>query len=233
LIGSNRHTRRPGLQERWKYVVDSLESIIPIYELGSSRIALFSDKAMRAQVVDFAVSKGSLILDLGSGPGTMTRLVIKVGGRAVLLDVSRRMLLSTPRLERIQATFEHLPFRSDIFDGVVAGFSLRDSRDLISVLHEVRRVLKIDGRFSFCDLGKPDSSIRSIAIALYLQLLVPLIGLMTGGRAGLRFSSLYDTYMLTLRNGSLIRLLENYFKDVSLTTKQLGGSIVVKCYGRL
>ncbi len=44
--------RRPGLQSKWGHVVDSLEAIIPIYETGSSRIALFSDARMREEVAD-------------------------------------------------------------------------------------------------------------------------------------------------------------------------------------
>src|SRR2546428_14110870 len=60
--------RRPGLQERWQHVVNSLERIIPVYELGSNRIALFADTQMRTQAVKFAVRKEEMILDLGSGP---------------------------------------------------------------------------------------------------------------------------------------------------------------------
>ncbi|MBI3115951.1 MAG: hypothetical protein HYZ12_01290, partial [Thaumarchaeota archaeon] len=69
--------------------MESLERIVPIYEKGSRRIALFSDKEMREQVVKFAVRGGSSILDLGSGPGTMAAIVSAAGGRPVLLDVSR------------------------------------------------------------------------------------------------------------------------------------------------
>ncbi len=67
--------RRPGLQDKWGYVFDSLESIIPIYETGSRRIALFSDSRMRERVVEYAVKGPGFVLDLGSGPGTMARVV--------------------------------------------------------------------------------------------------------------------------------------------------------------
>ena len=222
-------SRRPGLQGRWRWVFDSLESIIPIYERGSSRISLFSDSRMRAEVIEFAVDEGSLVLDLGSGPGTMAALVAKAGGTPLLLDASMRMLRAARGADKVQAVFEHLPFREGTFASVVAGFSLRDSMDLVTALGEVARVTKRGGRFSFCDLGKSDSYGRAVVLGAYIRVAAPLIGAMTGGRNGLRFGSLFETYLLTLPNGSLARLLRRFFSDVSLRAARLGGSIVVRC----
>ncbi|MBI3023623.1 MAG: methyltransferase domain-containing protein [Thaumarchaeota archaeon] len=209
--------------------MDSLEGIVPIYEKGSRRIALFSDKEMREQVVKFAVRGGSSILDLGSGPGTMAAIVSAAGGRPVLLDVSRTMLHSAPPFDKVQSTFESLPFRDGVFDGVVAGFSLRDARDLQATLQQIRRVIVRGGRFGFCDLGKPTSAIRSLIMAVYLRAAVPLIGLLTGGRSGLGFASLYQTYLLTLDNRTMVQLLGSYFPDVAIKATQLGAAIVVTC----
>src|SRR5271157_5992036 len=78
--------RRPGLQRRWAYVVNSLQRIVPSYELASSRISLHADARMRSEVVRFAVAKRSLVLDLGAGPGTLSRVVRDRGGDPVLLD---------------------------------------------------------------------------------------------------------------------------------------------------
>lgn len=210
-------------------MVQSLEGIIPIYETGSRRIALFSDKEMREQVVRFAVKRGSSILDLGSGPGTMAAVVSAAGGRPVLLDVSRRMLHSAPPFDKVQSTFESLPFRAEVFDGVVAGFSLRDSRDLQAALEHISRVIIRGGRFGFCDLGKPTSAIKSLIMAVYLRAAVPLIGLLSGGRSGLGFASLYQTYLLTLDNRMMAQLMGTYFRDVALRATQLGAAIVMTC----
>ncbi|MCS4539237.1 MAG: methyltransferase domain-containing protein [Thaumarchaeota archaeon] len=209
--------------------MESLERIVPIYEKGSRRIALFSDKEMREQVVKFAVRGGSSILDLGSGPGTMAAIVSAAGGRPVLLDVSRTMLHSAPPFDKVQSTFESLPFRDGVFDGVVAGFSLRDARDLQATLQQICRVIVRGGRFGFCDLGKPTSAVRSLIMAVYLRAAVPLIGLLTGGRSGLGFASLYQTYLLTLDNRTMVQLLGSYFPDVAIKATQLGAAIVVTC----
>ncbi len=224
-------SRRPGLQAKWKGVVDSLEAIIPIYEKGSSRISLFSDKAMREEVASFAVEgeKGGLVLDLGAGPGTLSRVVSQAGGVPVLADASRKMLARAPEFDRVQCVFEHLPFRPGTFGAAVAGFSLRDSQDLETALTEIRRAIRGGGRFAFCDLGKPASRVKASLVGAYILVAPPLIGFLTGGRSGLRFGSLHDTYKLVLDNKSLGRLLSGYFRSVAVKERQMGGSIVVRC----
>lgn len=222
-------SRRPGLQSRWRQVYDSLESIIPIYERGSSRIAFFSDAEMRREVVAFAVRGRGLVLDLGSGPGTLSRVVSGAGGTPVLVDASMKMLRAAGSDLAVRAVFEALPFRDSAFDSVVAGFSLRDSRDLFAAVSEVRRVMADGGLLSFCDLGKPDSFLKAVVLGAHIRVGVPLIGALTGGRNGLRFASLYDTYLLTLSNGDLAAVLRRSFSSVALKEKSLGGSIVVSC----
>jgi len=223
--------RRPGLQGKWGHVVNSLEKIIPAYEVGSKRIALFTDNRMRIEAAAFVSFRGNLVLDLGSGPGTMARLIERFGASPLLLDVSRRMLSFAPQQTKVQGSFEYLPFRDRSFTGIASGFALRDSLDLLSALGEIRRVLVRDGKFAFCDLGKPDSNAAMIAIALYLRLFAPVIGLLSAGLVGLKFGSLYDTYMLALRNDQLAQTLSKFFRDVKVQTLQMGGAIVVKCAG--
>jgi ubiquinone/menaquinone biosynthesis C-methylase UbiE len=221
--------RRPGLQNKWPQVINSLQEIIPSYERASSRISLYADLRMRPEAVNFAVRSGALVLDLGAGPGTMSRLVSQRGGIPVLVDVSRPMLNASSFENKVQAVFEHLPFRAGCFDAVVSGFAIRDAEDLLRAVSEVARILKLEGKFSFCDLGRPDSDAGALALACYLRIVPGLIGLMTVGRAGLRYGSIYDTYVLTLRNSELSSLLSRHFREVRLVGSQLGGSIVVKC----
>ena len=222
---------RPGLHSKWKGVVDSLEAIIPIYEKGSSRIALFSDKAMREKVASFAVEegKGKLVLDLGAGPGTLSRVVARAGGVPVLADASRKMLANAPEFDRVQCVFEGLPFRPGTFGAAVAAFSIRDARDLETALGEIREAVRPGGRFAFCDLGKPASKAKAMAVGAYIRVAPPLVGFFTGGRPGLRFGSLHDTYRLVLDNRSLALLLSRFFRSVEMTEGRLGASVVVRC----
>jgi len=219
--------RKPGLQRKWAYVVNSLQEILPSYEVASSRISLFADKRMRREAVRFATRKGGLVLDLGAGPGVMSRVVKVVGGDPVLLDASRAMLSASGFPNAVQAVFEYLPFREGVFDGAVSGFAVRDAHDLNAALGELAGVLKPGSRFAICDLGKPDDPFSALAVAVYLRVVPSIIGLATSGRSGLRYGSLFDTYALVLHNSELTALLRKYVGPTSIHETQLGGSIVV------
>ncbi len=147
----------------------------------------------------------------------------------MLVDASHKMLRTAGSELMVQAAFEALPFREGIFKSVVAGFSLRDSRDLATAVGEIRRVIAKGGRFALCDLGKPDSFPQAVLLGIYIRVAVPVIGAVTGGRMGFSFESLFATYLLTLKNGALSSLLGRCFSVVELRTRQLGGSIEVFC----
>jgi hypothetical protein len=68
-----------------------------------------------------------------------------------------------------------------------------------------------------------------LVIATYLRTLPSLIGLITAGKEGLRYGSLFDTYMLVLNNSELKSALSVVFRGVSLREGQMGGSVVVTC----
>ena len=221
--------RKPGLQRKWAYVVNSLQEILPSYELASSRISLFMDRRMRREAVAFAVRRGALVLDLGAGPGTLSRVVVEAGGDPVLLDASRVMLKASGFSNAVQAVFEHLPFRMGVFDGAVSGFAVRDAHDLKASLSQLAGVLRPGARFAICDLGKPDDPFRALIVGMYLRVVPSVIGLATTGRAGLRYGSLFDTYVLVLHNSELASLLGKYLGRASIHETQMGGSIVAKC----
>ena len=219
--------RRPGLQHKWANGVNSLLEIVPSYEQASSRISLFADRRMRREAVSFAVGKGDLVLDLGAGPGTMSRVVTRLGGDPVLLDASRVMLKASGFPNAVQAIFEHLPFREGVFDGAVSGFAVRDAHDLPVALAQLSRVLKPRGRFAICDLGKPDDPIRALAVAVYLRTIPPISGAASTGRVGLKYGSLFDTYNLVLHNSELTAIFSKFIGKTSIHETQMGGSIVV------
>jgi demethylmenaquinone methyltransferase / 2-methoxy-6-polyprenyl-1,4-benzoquinol methylase len=218
--------RRPGLQHKWAYVVNSLQEIVPSYEQASSRISLFADRRMRLEAVSSAVRKGDLVLDLGAGPGTMSRVVARLGGEPVLLDASRVMLKASGFNNAVQGIFEHLPFREGAFDGAVSGFAVRDAHDLPIALAQLSYVLKPEGRFALCDLGKPDDPIKALAVAMYLRTVPPIIGMASTGKVGIKYGSLFDTYNLVLHNSELTAILSKFIGKTSIHETQMGGSIV-------
>ena len=91
------------------------------------------------------------------------------------------------------------------------------------------RVLKSGGRLAFADLGKPGSAFKAVLIGVYMRTAPTLIGILTAGRAGIPFGSLYVTFSLVLNNPQLASALRPWFGQVSIHERQMGGSIVVKC----
>jgi demethylmenaquinone methyltransferase / 2-methoxy-6-polyprenyl-1,4-benzoquinol methylase len=221
--------RKPGLQDKWTHVVTSLEAIVSSYEEASSRISIYADKRMRAEAVAFVVRRGDTVLDVGAGPGTMSRTVTKLGGNPVLLDASRVMLKASGFTNAVQGVFEQMPFREAVFDGAVSGFAIRDARDLPVALEQLDMVLKPGGRFGLCDLGKSDNSLEALVVAVYLRIVPTIIGLATTGRAGAGYGSLYDTYNLVLHNADLLTLISRLLGEASIHQTQFGASIVIKC----
>ena len=84
------------------------------------------------------------ILDLGSGPGSLTAQVS--GLRVVALDVDLGGLKRNPGEWRVCGGSDRLPFAVGSFDLVICHHSLEHFRDTSTVLNEIRRVLKPEGR---------------------------------------------------------------------------------------
>ena len=99
-------------------------------------------------------------------------------------------------------------------------------------LAQLSRVIRPEGRFALCDLGKPDGPIREVIVAMYLRVMPTFIGLATTGRAGMKYGSLFDTYQLVLHNSELASALSKYIGPTTLHETQMGGSIVAKSLKR-
>ena len=98
--------------------------------------------------------RGMRVLDAGCGEGYLSRLIARQGAEVVAVDFSRVLLeiakRRTPKESNItylHANLEALDGLADrTFDLVVSSMVLQDVPDHASALHEMRRVLKDDGR---------------------------------------------------------------------------------------
>jgi 2-polyprenyl-3-methyl-5-hydroxy-6-metoxy-1,4-benzoquinol methylase len=95
------------------------------------------------------VSPGTRVLDLGCGLGEFTASLVAQGADAVGCDVAeealRRARARHPGIEFVQSG-EELPFEVGSFDAVWAGEVLEHVQDVLGLLAEVHRVLRVDGR---------------------------------------------------------------------------------------
>lgn len=227
-----------GLGSSWGQVLDVLEQIIPVYDRVNSFISLGKDREFRERGILGRVNKGDMVLDAGSGFGNMSKTAMKICEDDLeisLYDPLRPMLKNTGRLfaktpSLTCGVFEHLPFKDGRFDAVLCGYSLRDAISLRIAISEVHRVLKKGGRFVIVDLGKPDNPVIRAGVSFYLRAILPAIALAAGGRLGLKFAALYDTYRLWPQNKTLESLLLEKFERVEFDTGMMGGAVIVAAY---
>ncbi|MEM3613765.1 MAG: class I SAM-dependent methyltransferase [Nitrososphaerales archaeon] len=229
---------RYGLGLFWHKIEDALKSLIPVYDKVNRVISLGQDiRFRRLGVIKAIRGEDLIVLDAGCGPGTLTDLILKQTDyikQIILLDPIRAMLnqskrrLNDERTYFVQAVFEYLPFKNEVFDAVVSAFALRDAFDLSSAISEISRVVKtVGGRLLIVDLGKPENMLLQAAIGVYWRIFAPLLALAYIGRYGSIYRLLYLTYVKLPTNPALKRLIKRFFKYVDLEEKLVGGVVIL------
>jgi demethylmenaquinone methyltransferase/2-methoxy-6-polyprenyl-1,4-benzoquinol methylase len=222
----------------WKEVIGVLRSIIPVYDKVNKSISLGQDDKYRESGLRGHISQGDLILDAGSGFGNMSSKALEIlndNARVILHDPIREMLnyaqnQNSRRLNLSCGVFEYMPFKESSVDVVLCGYSLRDSFSLVEAISEVHRVLKNEGRFIIVDIGKPDNVLLRSFVTFYLRYILGIIAYSVSGKRGLRFKTLYGTFVRWPKNALLNDLLLNKFSKVKFTKKMFGGAIIVVAY---
>jgi demethylmenaquinone methyltransferase/2-methoxy-6-polyprenyl-1,4-benzoquinol methylase len=229
-----------GLGSRyWPEVIEVLRAIVPVYDRVNRVISLGKDEEYRQHAIRGRVMKGNTVLDAGSGFGNMSRVALaETGGdaRIVMYDPIPEMLANVrnvfgaahPSLS--SGVFERMPFRDCMFDAVMCGYSLRDAIDLEQAIAETHRVLRPGGRLIIVDLGKPDSVLKRWVVTTYLKHFLGISAYFVAGRAGLKFKTLYGTFLRWPKNSRLEEMLRAKFSRVVFDKGMLDGAIMVAAY---
>ena len=90
---------------------------------------------------------GARVLDLGAGTGVASDALLEVGTQPVGVDLAVEMLQhrQASRPPGVAGDAQRLPFRTGVFDAIVAAFSLNHVPDLLGTLTGCRRVLRAGG----------------------------------------------------------------------------------------
>ncbi|MEM4047229.1 MAG: class I SAM-dependent methyltransferase [Metallosphaera sp.] len=169
--------------EELKVVYDDIPKS---YDRANRLMSFNQDVKWRAELVKSILTFNSspkTVLDVASGKGELSYVFkkFKKDVEPILLDYSENMLKSSLiNGERVQGSFDALPFRDDVFDVVMSSFALHASDDIEQAVKEMARVSK--GLVGFIAMGKPDSKVKRLYLGIYLHFIMPYISFLAGGR---------------------------------------------------
>ena len=107
------------------------------------------------------ISRGSHVLEIGSGPGHVAHSLTEAGAIVTGVDFSAEMVAVArrqfPGITFQEADAEQLPFEAATFDAVMSNFVVHHLARPTVVFQEVCRVLKPGGRFAFAVFGAPEA----------------------------------------------------------------------------
>ncbi len=109
-------------------------------------------KQLAQDVSDIVGSRDGVILDAACGPGTYGRRIASASRTVLGIDICTSMLRrglhyvergNIPNVHFARATVEALPFRAGLFDAAICAGSLNHFSDVVLVLREINRTMKV------------------------------------------------------------------------------------------
>ncbi|MFQ6085937.1 MAG: methyltransferase domain-containing protein [Candidatus Bathyarchaeia archaeon] len=142
----------------------------------------FYNDRMRRILLDRArISKGDLILDIGSGTAYTTLAASKRSEAMVVgIDLSPEMLkrarrksegVDPPPLLALSNAY-HLPFRSSVFEAVISAGAIEYWRETRPIFAGMRRVMRRGGRLSILGPREPTTPILRQLSSMLLRFVV-------------------------------------------------------------
>ncbi|HEV3101937.1 MAG TPA: class I SAM-dependent methyltransferase [Candidatus Dormibacteraeota bacterium] len=214
------------------------------YDLLAEVLSFGQNARWRAELVNHVVAGDPRkILDVATGTaGVAIALARQTDAHITGIDVSEDMLEIGQRrveavalLDRIDlepARAEELPFADEAFDAVSFTYVLRYIADPRATIAEFARVLRPGGVMSGLDFFVPANPLWHAAWWLYTRIVLPVAGLILGGRAwwdvgrflGPNISSHYRRTPL----GGLIEAWKAAgIEDVEYRVMSMGGGLVM------
>ena len=186
-------------QSKEERVHHVFEKIYDNYDSMNSVISFKRHVAWRKDVMKrMAIKKGAHALDVCTGTGDWAISLAEAAGtngKVIGLDFSDNMLKvakekkaeeTLPQLDFRHGNAMELPFEDDTFDYVTIGFGLRNVPDYLTVLKEMRRVVKPGGKVVCLETSQPTLIGFRQGYYLYFKYIMPLFGKL--------FAKSYDEY---------------------------------------
>ena len=221
-------------KERSAYVRAMFERIAGRYDLLNRIIsggqdmkwrrfaAEVADLPPRGRLLDIATGTGDIAFEaLRRAPGAQ---VVGADFALEMLRVGQRRAPFGRRVAWMGADALQLPYADGSFDAVASGYLMRNVVDIPGALAEQWRVLKPGGRIVILDTSPPPDNALKPLILLHLNVGVPLLGRLVGGKAaGDAYRYLPESTQAFKTPEDLRRLVEDAgFGEVRFKTYMFG-----------
>jgi demethylmenaquinone methyltransferase/2-methoxy-6-polyprenyl-1,4-benzoquinol methylase len=168
----------PQGQEKARVVRSMFDRVAGRYDLVNRVMTFGLDVGWRRRAVrELHLPGGALVADLACGTGDLSTELLDAGYRAIGVDFSHGMLANaTTRAPLVQADILRLPLADTSMDGITCGFALRNVTDLRTLVDELARVVRPDGRIALLETAEPEGPVMRLGHRVYFGRVVPLIG---------------------------------------------------------
>ena len=170
-----------------KQITQMFNNIAGSYDLLNHSLSFGMDNLWRKIAVKKLTNNPKNILDIATGTADFAISAAKYTNAQIIgIDISEGMLkvgeekiVKKKLKQKINlklADSEDLPFKTNSFDGVTAGFGVRNFEHLHKGLEEMYRVLKSDGIVVILEPSTPKYFPLKQLYNLYLHYILPTIG---------------------------------------------------------
>lgn len=166
----------------------------PRYDRLGRLLSFGQDRRWRGQVVEVtAAAAPRRVLDVATGPGGVGLAIADATGASVVgVDLNLPMLQQAAanvqahqppaQMQLVAARGEQLPFADGSFDAVSFAYLLRYVDDPAATLRELARCVRPGGSMACLEFYVPPRLLWRAAWRIYVGLVLPVAGLVTGGR---------------------------------------------------
>lgn len=174
-------------QNKKKQIIQMFNNIAGSYDLLNHYLSFGMDNIWRKNAIKKLTNNPKNILDIATGTADFAITAAKhTNAKIIGIDISKEMLeigkekIKKQRLtEKISlklADCEELPFNSNSFDAITAGFGVRNFENMKKGLKEIYRVTKSDGIILVLEPSSPKYFPFKQLYNLYFQYILPKIG---------------------------------------------------------
>ena len=169
--------------DKKKFVQKVFSDVSLKYDLMNDIMSFGLHRTWKREVISLLkINKKSIILDLATGSGDITKKILEeYNCQCIPYDSNMMMIKSAQKklkkynLSFINGDAENLPFKNLTFDYVIVSFGLRNFTNINSSLNEVFRVLKKNGKLICLEFSEVNNQIFRRIINIYYKV-IPLLG---------------------------------------------------------